>query len=129
MSPLLHKNKKMDYKIKIVAGYRKDQQHSIPAEEAHKAYYLFLNPSKRGIFSNGLGLVGRNIQEILPDYSGTMGWNETHTLTSDDMNEIRQKGIDQKLREIMTTAQKIGAIGEPQSLALPLSKVAQLSLE
>ena len=129
MSPLLHKNKKMDYKIKIVAGYRKDQQHSIPAEEAHKAYYLFLNPSKRGIFSNGLGLVGKNIQEILPDYNGTMGWNETHTLTSDDMNEIRQKGIDQKLREIMTTAQKIGAIGEPQSLALPLSKVAQLSLE
>jgi len=129
MSPLLHKNKKMDYKIKIVAGYRKDQQHSIPAEEAHKAYYLFLNPSKRGIFSNGLGLVGKNIQEILPDYNGTMGWNETHTLTSDDMNELRKQGIDRKLREIMTTAQKIGAIGEPQSLALPLSKVAQLTLE
>lgn len=119
----------MNYKIKIVTGFRKDQQYSISADEAHKAYYLFLNPSKRGVFSNGLGLIGKNIQEILPDYNGTMGWNETHTLTSDDMNEIRKEGVDRKLRDIMATAQKIGSIGEPESLALPLSQVAQLSLE
>ena len=43
-----------DLKIKIITGFRKDQYYTIDAEEAHKAYYLFLNPEERGVFNNGV---------------------------------------------------------------------------
>ena len=28
--------------IKLIVGFRRDQEHSVSMEEAHKAYYLFL---------------------------------------------------------------------------------------
>ena len=73
-----------DLKIKIITGFRKDQYYTIDAEEAHKAYYLFLNPEERGVFNNGVAMIGKNVQGIEPDYHATMGWNSTHTLDSDD---------------------------------------------
>ena len=58
----------MNPKIKLIVGFRRDQEHSIDADEAHKAYYLFLNPEKRGVFKSGLAIVGADIKEIVPDY-------------------------------------------------------------
>jgi hypothetical protein len=113
----------MIYKVKLVVGFRRDQEHSIDANESHKAYYLFLNPEKRGIFNNGLAIVGSQIQEIIPDFQGTMGWNPTHVLDNDDMTEIRNKGVDRKLRHILSQAKEIATKGDMQLLGKPLSEV------
>ena len=113
----------MSYKIKVITGFRKDQYYSISAEEAHKAYYLFLNPEKRSIFSNGVALIGSNIQGIEPDYNGTMGWNPDHTLDSDDWNELREKGVDRKLRDYLYKGKEIAQLEPPQKMSLPLTEI------
>lgn len=113
----------MKYKVKLIVGFRRDQEHTIEAEEAHKAYYLFTHPEQRGIFSNGLAIKGDQIQEIVPDYHGTMGWNPSHTLGNDDYNELRQNGVLQKLQHIMSSAKEIGTRGVTQELNTPLSNL------
>ena len=110
-------------RVKIIVGYRRDQEHSIDANEAHKAYYLFLNPEKRGVFSNGLAIKGDQIQEIVPDWQGTMGWNATHVLDSDDWNEIHAKGIDRKMQRALAGAKEVAQVGIPEELNQPLSKL------
>lgn len=113
----------MNYKIKLVVGFRRDQEHSIDANEAHKAYYLFLHPEERGVFSNGLAITGNQIHEIVPDYQGTMGWNPSHQLDSDDWNELNAKGIPRKLLALLSSAKEIAQVGEPKDLNLPLLEV------
>lgn len=111
----------MKYKVKLIVGFRRDQEHSIDATEAHKAYYLFLNPDQRGIFSNGLAIKGSQIDEIVPDYHGTMGWNPSHNLSDDDYNELRKVGVEQKMQFIMAEAKTIGARGDVGELNTPLT--------
>lgn len=93
--------------IKIITGFDDDQKHTINSDEAHKAYYLFMNPEKRGMFNNGLAIIGKDIKTILPDYNATMGWNATHELDGDDWNDIRKKGVDIILRDIIQGAKEI----------------------
>ncbi len=113
-------------KIKVITGYRADQYQIIDAEEAHKAYYLFLNPEKRGIFANGVALRGSDIQSIQPAWQETMGWNPTHTLDSDDWNEIRNGGIDRKLQhKILPAAREIAILMKPEEMNRPLSQLLQ----
>ena len=113
--------------IKIITGFREDQFCTIEDEEAHKAYYLFLNPEQRGVFNNGVALIGKNIQGIEPDYNATMGWNPTWKLNSDDWNEIRGREVDRKLRDVLYEAKQVAylAIKEPSLIALPLSEAKQ----
>lgn len=108
-------------KIKIVTGFRDDQSFSISSEEAHKAYFLFLNPDQRGVFENGLAIRGSDIQRIEPDYQGTMGWNSTHRLDEDDWNEIKEKGIDRKLQDLLSQARRVARLENPQ-IKLPFSE-------
>ncbi len=112
-------------KLKIITGFRKEQHYTIDGEEAHKAYYLFLNPDKRGIFDNGVALIGNQIQGIEPDYHATMGWNDTHVLDGDDWNEIRGKKIDIKFRELQSKAKEIATTmqNNPQIFSQPLTKI------
>jgi len=110
-------------KIKLIVGFRRDQEHSIPADEAHKAYYLFLHPDERGIFSNGLAIKGDQIQEIVPDYQGTMGWNPTHMLDSNDWNELREKGITDKMQRILSIGKEVAQKALPQEMNTPLSQL------
>lgn len=112
-------------KIKLITGFRRDQEYSIDGEEAHKAYYLFLHPEARGVFGNGLAIKGDQIQEIVPDWQGTMGWNSTHNLDSDDWNEIRGKGIDIIVSKKLSEAKDVARLAKPQELELPLSQLAQ----
>lgn len=107
-------------KIKLIVGFRRDQEHSIDADEAHKAYYLFLNPEKRGVFKNGLAIIGNQIQEIVPDWQGTMGWNKTHVLDSDDWNEINSKGLDRKMRDLLFQAKEVATRAFPEEMNKPL---------
>ena len=109
-------------KIKIVTGFRQDQYHTVDAEEAHKAYWLFMHEDKRTIFSSGIALVGKNIHSIEPDYHASMGWNPTHTLDSDDWNEIRGRGVDRALRDLLYDAKMIAQQGKPELMRLPLSE-------
>lgn len=108
-------------KIKLILGFRKDQEHSVDIEEAHKAYYLFLNPEKRGVFSNGLAIRGDQIQEIVPDYNGTMGWNPSHILDNDDWNELRSKGIASKMVTMLAEAKKLSMKLNPNEMNIKLS--------
>lgn len=103
----------MEYKIHIITGYETNQKFSIPAQEAHKAYYLFNNPEERGVFENGLALRGKDIQRIIPDYNGTLGYNPDYELTYEDYNEIREKGIDQKFHRIMGKANDLSRMKNP----------------
>lgn len=109
-------------RVKIITGFRKDQIYSIPAAEAHKAYFLFLNPEVRTVFSNGLAIKGSEIQRIEPDWQGTMGWNEAHVLDSDDWNEIHRSGKEKELLGALTAAQGVAKIGDPKDLNLPLAE-------
>lgn len=112
-------------KVKIIVGFRRDQEHSIPAEEAHKAYYLFLNPEARSVFSNGLAIKGSQIEEIVPDYVGSMDWNAAHVIDSDDWNEIRASGIDVKLRMLINTAKEVAQVGDLKDLNVPLTELVR----
>ncbi len=116
----------MNLKIKLITGFRKDQFYSINADEAHKAYYLFLHPQERGVFSNGVALKGESIQGIEPDYNGTMGWNPDYQLTADDFNDIRSKKVDVELRDVLYLAKNVAQQGQSKTLNMPLSQVKLL---
>ena len=115
----------MKYAVKIIVGFRRDQEHSIPATEAHKAYYLFTHPNERGIFSNGLAIKGDQIQEIVPDYHGTMGWNPTHVIDNDDWTEMNRLGVSKKMNFIMSEAKEIGTRGVATELNTPLNQLLE----
>lgn len=113
------------YKIKIVCGYRKEQEFTIDANEAHKAYYLFNHPEKRGTFNSGLAIKGSDIQRIEPDYNATMGWNHTHQLTNDDWNTLHANGMMQKFQTIMSLAKDVARKGVVEELTQPLYSLSQ----
>lgn len=113
-------------KIRIIGGFRKDQNYTIDADEAHKAYHLFMNPEKRAIFKNGLAILGQDIRGIEPDYNATMGWSPSHTLDGNDWNDIRSKGVDIELRDVLNLAKDV-AQNFPEKISLPLSEIKMLS--
>ena len=113
----------MKYKLKLITGFRRDQEYSIDANEAHKAYYLFEHPEARTTFRDGLAIKGDQIQEVVPDYQRTMGWNPTHVLDGDDYNEIARAGVDRKMQMIMSAAREIAKFAPPAELNTPLSEL------
>lgn len=113
----------MNLKIKIITGFRRDQEYSIDADEAHKAYFLFLHPEARGIFKNGHAMIGSDIKEIVPDYQGTMGWNPSHVLDTDDWNQLRSLGVERRIRNLLAAAKEIAAIGNPADVNTPLREL------
>ena len=110
--------------IKIKTGYKADQQYSISVEEAPKAYFLFLNPDQRGVFSNGLALQGRDIKGIEPDYNASLGINPLHELDIRDWVEIRKLGLKEHLDESLGTARLI-ASDYPSLISAPLSEAVK----
>lgn len=109
--------------IKIISGFREDQSHSVPDDEAHKAYYLFLTPGSRAVFSNGLALRHEDVQRIEPDFRGTMGWNAAHRLDADDMNEVNNSSACRALKDVMSRAADVArsARDNQSLLSLPLN--------
>ena len=110
----------MKYYIKVITGFRDDQVISIPMQEAHKAYYLFKHPTERGVFENGLALIGSQIQQILPDYQKTMGWNPTHKLSDDDWLELRANGVEEKMKVLLEKASDVSLLAERNSSIIKL---------
>lgn len=117
--------KESKYKIKVVCGFRRDQEFTIDANEAHKAYYLFNNPDKRGVFNNGLAIKGVDIQRIEPDFNATMGWNQGYILTPYDWDEINRSGVSQKFTEIMGLAKDVARSNNTKLLTIPLVEIAK----
>lgn len=114
-------------KIKLVTGFRNDQFTIIDSEEAHKAYYLFTHPEERAIFSNGVAVIGKNIQEIVPAYNETMGWNPTHKLDDYDWEELRGTGVENKLRNVLSEAKQISYLME-SNISLSNKKLSEAKL-
>jgi len=108
-------------KIKIITGFREEQYYVIDGNEAHKAYYLFMNPEERGVFKNGVALVGKNIQGIEPAWNETMGWNPSHKIEDDDWNEIHLKGIKTKMRELLSEAKRVMPLIEKNKALLQIN--------
>lgn len=106
--------------VKVITGFRKDQEYSIPAEEAHKAYYLFTHPDERGVFSNGVAIVGAHIQSIVPDYHTSMGWNPEYRITADDMTQVIESGTARKLRNVLKAAREVATLGIPEAFNMTL---------
>lgn len=107
--------------IKVITGFREDQYYVIDGNEAHKAYYLFMNPEERGVFKNGVALVGKTIQGIEPAWNETMGWNPTHKLDNEDWNEIYNKGIKPKMRELLSEAKRVMPLIEKNKALLQIN--------
>jgi hypothetical protein len=114
-------------KLKIITGFRDDQFMIISGEEAHKAYYLFLHPDERAVFANGVALIGKNIQEIVPAYNEIMGWNPTHKLDGDDWNDIRSKGIDKAANLVLSEAKEVAYLME-KNPSLGMKKLSEAKL-
>lgn len=114
--------------IKIITGYRDNQYYIIENEEAHKAYFLFSNPEARTVFSNGVALIGKNIQGIEPAWNESMGWNPNHTIGGDDWNDIRKRGMERTLKDVLTEAKQVAFLAEknPELLDKKLSEAIKL---
>jgi hypothetical protein len=110
----------MDYKLKIITGFREDQEYTIDAEEAHKAYYLFKHPDERGVFNSGLAIRGKDIERIVPDYHATMGWNKGHKMNEYDWLDIKYNGVEKKMKQLMYDAQTLSKI--PEALKMKLTE-------
>lgn len=108
-------------KFKIIVGFRRDQEYSLDIEEAHKAYYLFLHPEARTVFSDGTALIGEDIKSIVPDYHGSMGWNPSHIIDSDDWNDIRSRGVESKIQNMLAAAKELAPKLLPEEINAPLS--------
>ena len=118
------------YKFKIICGFREDQEYTIDANELHKAYYLFNNPkNNRAIFSSGVAILGDDIRRIVPDFHATMGWNITHKLDGDDMNELHRAGVTGKMNKIMSAAKEVARIGDSADTQVPLLKLVRSKYE
>jgi TPP-dependent 2-oxoacid decarboxylase len=111
--------------FKVITGFREDQFYTIDEQEIHKAYYLFMNPEARTIFSNGVALIGKNIHGIEPDYHATMGWNTTHKLETYDFAEMKEKGLLNKFTEIMSLGKQVASIAleKPELLTIDIHEI------
>lgn len=83
---------------KILCGYGSERAIQITADELEKAYGIFLLGG-RAIFSGG-AVDGKLIHMIVPDWHRIMGWTPEHRLDAYDWDELRQKGLDYKAREV-----------------------------
>ena len=108
-------------KIKVITGFREDQYYVIDGNEAHKAYYLFMNPEERGLFKNGVAIIGKNIQGIEPAWNETMGWNPSHKIDNDDWNDIDKKSIKEKMRELLKEAKRVMPLIEKNKALLRIN--------
>lgn len=88
--------------FKLVLGYEVDNIIQIDETELLKAYYCFLE-KKDSVFSNG-AVRGSRINSIVPDFHRMMGWNQGYRLRDDDYCELREKGIDMLLMNLLSEA-------------------------
>lgn len=100
----------------------------IDSTEMEKAMHAFITGNPVVLQNGALSRIDR----IVPDYHREMGWNPAHRLDSDDYNELRSKGVEEKyvrsigkakekVKYLMTTKQEhlIGQNVKIQELSRP----------
>lgn len=95
----------MKIHFKALTGFGDERVVHFDSFELEKVQYAFLR-EKRVLLKNGEAVDGKYIQQIMPDYHATMGWNQQHKLSADDFNEIARKGIDTEANRLMTIARE-----------------------
>lgn len=95
----------MGMKFKIIYGFDSEQEISIDPDELEKAYGLFLLGG-RAVFKSGDAVDARFIQAIREDYHATMGWAKTHTLETEDYNELHDRGVTGKMKMLMASVKE-----------------------
>jgi hypothetical protein len=103
--------------FKVIKGFRTDEFIPIDETELDKAIYAHLT-GKVVSFNNG-SINGDAINSVMPDWHRAMGWNYGHIMQTDDWDEIRSKGIENKYA---------GAIGESKEKVQYLIETNQLHL-
>ncbi len=86
--------------FKIIRGYSAEDYIEINETELEKAYGAFLM-KKDSVYSGG-AVRGSEILAIQPDYHRTMGWNRGYKLGDLDYSELREKGIENKMRDMIS---------------------------
>jgi hypothetical protein len=91
---VIAETQKDDFKryFKIHLGYNDEMKLSIGEEEIAKVMTAFLTGKK--IQTSAGAIDGSKIILIKEDWNKTMNWNETHQLTSDDWNELKNNGVE-----------------------------------
>lgn len=114
-------------KAKIITKrFGKEYEYAIDMDEAHKAWYLFFNPTARAVFNKGtLGLRGEDVVSVLIAPVDSMGWNPTHKMDEDDWNEVRRKGVDRELRDALASANQIARVCLPEDLSKTLDQLLE----
>lgn len=124
-------NERKKARYKVITGFRKDQFFTVGQDEAHKAYWLFSHPEKRGIFSNGIAVIGADIREIIPDWHGMMGWNQGHQMGPDDWEEINRYDVKNMFYLEQEKAQIVARnlSDRPELIAKPLAEIQALQVD
>jgi hypothetical protein len=84
------KEKELHYKV--IWGFDEERSTDIEQDDLLKALYAMSTKSK--VYLGDILLDGKYIIAIKENYQKYMGWNATYTMTSDDWNEIRYRGVD-----------------------------------
>lgn len=85
--------------FKLIQGYGAEDYVSITEHELDKAQYCFLEKVD-SMFSGG-SVRGAEIKAIKEDFHRTMGWTRGYKLGASDYEELSQKGIDYKMRDML----------------------------
>jgi len=91
--------------FKALTGFGDEREVFFDETDLEKVQYAFLR-EKRLLLSNGQAIDGKYIQQIMPDWVRTMGWNTQHTLDADDMNEVKKSGVQDEAYQLLATAKE-----------------------
>lgn len=110
-------------KFKVVFGYDAEDYITIDETELERATYAHMT-GKNVAFSNG-SVSGSRIVAIQPDFHSTMGWNRGYQLGVDDFTELREKGVDIKLNNMLASkkerVQYLIETGQPELIGKNVS--------
>lgn len=101
---------KLYFRVKVGYGHNE----YIPIEgkkELEKAIWAF-STNDKAVFDKGL-VRGQDIIAITEDWHREMGWNPTHIIEGEDWQEIKEKGVQKKYENLISSVKsKVGYLIE-----------------
>jgi hypothetical protein len=105
--------------FKVMRGFNQDDYIPITESELKKAIYAHITGTNVA-FEMG-SITGTHISAVVPDFHRTLGWNPSHKLDSDDWNDIRGRGLENTMRNLIAeakqTVQDVIASGDKRLLS------------
>lgn len=116
--------------FKVMRGFGTDDYIPITESELKKAIYAHMTGTNVA-FEMG-SISGNHISAVVPDFQRTMGWNPSHKLDNDDWTDIRSRGLDNGMRNMIASAkedvQMIIATGNTNLLNEPIKTLENKNL-